>query len=75
MHDMAMGSRLSSIVAELVSDELFKVIESHFKDNIKYMTKFVDDRFFIIRDHIIFDNLWSMLNDYNAFAIYLRKKL
>ena len=44
---LAMGSPLSPIRAELVSNKLFDNIPNRFDEKIKLMTKYVDDSYFI----------------------------
>jgi len=57
-----MGNYFSPIVAELVSDAIFQVIDDKFKNNIEFMTKYVDDSLFIIPDHIFYE-IYDQLNN------------
>ena len=46
----SMGSPISAILSEIVMDELFIEIKNKFSHKIKYITKYVDDSFLIIKE-------------------------
>ena len=49
---LAMGSLLSPVIADLVLDELFDLVERRFGTDILFMTKYVDDSLFFIHKRI-----------------------
>jgi len=71
---MAMGSPLSAILCELVLDDIFISAKDHFKNNIKFMTKYVDDSLVIMKDHI-FDDFSKFLIILMNVSILLMRKI
>jgi len=62
---LAMGSPLSAIVSEMVMDDIFDIIYNRFKQDILFMTKYVDDSLFIMTDQI-FDDVLMTLNSFDS---------
>lgn len=61
---LSMGSPLSAIVSEMVMDEIFDTISKRFNENIIFMTKFVDDSLFFMKEEIC-DDVLMTLNSFN----------
>lgn len=70
---LPMGSPLSPVLADIVLDELFILTKQHFQDSIIFMTKYVDDSLFIIKQSI-FDNLFNFLNNFHQRIAFTYEK-
>lgn len=61
---VAIGNSLSTIIVEIVLNRFFGLTREKFGSNIKFMTKYVDDSLFGIKDNIL-DELLGFSNNCN----------
>jgi len=66
---LGMGSPLSCVVSEIVLDKLLIQIIDKFKDDVKFMTKYVDDTLHIIKKNI-FDELYNFLKSFDSRILF-----
>lgn len=62
---LSIGSPLSPVVAEIVLDFIFGELKKFAGDKIKFMTKYVDDSFFILSNKD-FDDVFEFLNNFHS---------